>query len=654
MVDYSEKQNTQRGAIMFGFYRLAAASPEMRVADVEFNTAKIIEAAKICDQNNAAAVVFPELAVTGYTCADLFHQQVLLKDSFSAVCKIADAFENSSMVIIVGAPLYYRNGLFNCAFVLQNGRIQGIVPKTFNPNYREFYDKRWFKSGKNIKCEEIECAELEQLIPFGTNLLFECDDAFKFGIELCEDMWNVIPPSSFQAIAGATATFNLSASNELVAKAEYRRTLVAQQSARCIGAYVYTSAGVNESTTDLVFGGHSIIAENGRIASENDRFHRHGSIIYADIDFERFLGTRMSESSFSDNELPEGQGFVSLTLNAVPGSPDLEYTRLAPHPFVPQDPEVRNRRCQEIFSIQSAGLGKRFEHTRAPKAVIGISGGLDSTLALLVCAETFKLLGRPASDIIAVTMPGFGTTGRTYSNAVQMIKLLGADFREINIKEACLQHFKDIGHDPEVHNTTYENVQARERTQILMDIANREGGLLVGTGDLSEIALGWSTYNGDHMSMYAVNCSIPKTLIRYLISWVADNSSEELRDVLEDIIDTPVSPELLPGDAEGKISQKTEELIGPYELHDFFLYHMVKYGASPDKIECMAGLAFQGVYPAEDIKKYLRIFMKRFFQQQFKRSCIPDGPKVGTISLSPRGDWRMPSDAVATLWREKL
>jgi NAD+ synthase (glutamine-hydrolysing) len=639
---------------MFGFYRLGAASPELRVADPAFNCEKIIEAVLSANRHNTAALVFPELAVSGYTCADLFHQPVLLDKSIEAVLKIAADTAKQKIIIIVGAPFAFRNSVYNCAFVLQHGIVKGIVPKTFNPNYREFYEKRWFKSGRSVRNIEASVPGLDYKVPFGTDLLFEFGRNFKFGIELCEDMWSVIPPSSYQSVAGATVIFNLSASNELVSKAEYRRQLVEQQSARCISAYVYTSAGVHESTTDLVFGGHSMIAENGRITAENERFLRNGSVIYADVDCARLLSSRISESSFADTELPENMQFRYVQMEKVNAAKDLKYAAIPQHPFVPQNPETRNCRCREIFSIQAAGLAKRFEHTGLQKAVLGISGGLDSTLALLVCAETFKLLKKPASDIIAVTMPGFGTTDRTYNNAVKMCKLIGADLREISIKAACMQHFKDIGHNPKVHDVTYENVQARERTQILMDIANRERGLVIGTGDLSEIALGWSTYCGDHMSMYAVNCSVPKTLIRYLIHWVADNSHEKLRAVLEDIIDTPVSPELLPNTNDAEINQLTEELIGPYELHDFFLYHAVKYGAPPDKIKFLAEKAFAGVYSSDAIVKFLKLFFKRFFSQQFKRSCIPDGPKVGTISLSPRGDWRMPSDASVAAWLEKM
>jgi NAD+ synthase (glutamine-hydrolysing) len=639
---------------MFGFYRLAAASPRVKVADIAYNKRVIVATAKKADAEKAAAVLFPELAVTGYTCADLFNHELLLNKSAEAVVDIARKTKALNTVLIVGAPFQYCHGIYNVGFVIHQGHIKGIVPKIFNPNYREFYDKRWFHSGKGITGIEAELPGYKDKIPFGTDLLFCFDRYFIFGLEICEDLWSVIPPSSHQCLAGATVTFNLSASNELVSKADYRRQLVTQQSARCISAYVYTSAGVNESTTDLVFGGHSMVAENGTVRMENRRFHRNDSLIFADIDCARLIGTRLTESTYKDTDPTEYAQFRHVKLAGTNRLDDIEYTTVDPQPFVPAGLEKRSHNCQEIFSIQTAGLAKRFEHTGSARAVIGISGGLDSTMALLTCAKTFKMLGRPVSDIITVTMPGFGTTGRTYNNAVKMCELLGTELRKVDIRDVCLQHFKDIGHDPEIHDVTYENVQARERTQVLMDIANKERGLVIGTGDLSEIALGWSTYNGDHMSMYAVNCAVPKTLIRYLIQWVADSMGGEIKTVLEDIIATPVSPELLPNRPDNEIVQKTEELIGPYELHDFFLYHTVKYGAPPEKIKYLAGKAFDGKYDHEYISKYLKMFVRRFFTQQFKRSCIPDGPKVGTISLSPRGDWRMPSDASAELWLGEL
>lgn len=625
---------------MFGFYRVAAAVPEIRVADVDFNTLEIKKLIAKADSQGAALVVFPELCITGYTCADLFHQTRLTDKVYSALAEIADFAKAFDIVAVVGAPLFHRSGLFNCAVVIHNGKTLAAVPKSFNPNYREFYEKRWFASGKDVISEKLEMNGDE--IPFGTNIIFEHDSIFSFGIEICEDLWNVIPPSCHHSIAGATINVNLSASNELVGKSEYRLDLVRQQSARCVSGYVYASSGVKESTTDLVFGGHSIIAENGMLLAQNERFLRTASLITADIDCERIRSTRISATSFSDNELTGD--YLHVRIGKINEIKSLKRD-IPAHPFVPSDHTQRDERCREIFCIQSAGLAKRLEHTGCEKAVIGISGGLDSTLALLVCLEAMKLLGRKNKYITTITMPGFGTTGRTYKNAVKLCEIAGVDFREIDIKDACNDHFKEIGHDPAVHDVTYENVQARERTQILMDIANREKGIVVGTGDLSEIALGWSTYNADHMSMYAVNCGVPKTLIRYMIDWVAENSSSEMKKVLHDIADTPVSPELLPHKGDGKISQRTEDIIGPYEIHDFFLYHTVKYGASPEKCLYLANLAFKGKYGKPQISSYMKIFIRRFFSQQFKRSCIPDGPKVGTICLSPRGDWRMPSDA---------
>ncbi len=634
---------------MYGFYRVAAVSPKIRVADVSFNVDNIISSAKEAEACGAAAVVFPELAITGYTCADLFFQDTLLNAAQKNLVKIAEALASSSMVIIVGAPLRWNNALFNCGCVLQGGQIRGVVPKIFHPNYREFYEKRWFKPGGNVKQAFITLPGRSEQISFGSDLIFDAGNNFKFGLEICEDLWNVIPPSCHQTIAGTLLTFNLSASNELVAKAGYRRSLVTQQSARCQGGYVYASSGVHESTTDLVFGGHSIIAENGLVVAENERFQRDSSIIFADIDLARLSALRRNESSLGDNDNTCEKRFVTVQLHTVPPTPDLSFAKITPLPFVPQQPKVRDVRCREILDIQCAGLAKRLEHVNAAKAVIGISGGLDSTLALLVCAKTMGLLKRPTSDILAVSMPGLGTSARTNRNARRIIDLLGAELLEIPIKQACLQHFKDIGHDPATHDTTFENVQARERTQILMDLANRHRGLVIGTGDLSEIALGWSTYAGDHISMYGVNCSVPKTLVRYLINYEAAHAKDVLRKVLEDIIATPVSPELLPGN-NGKIEQKTEDIIGPYELHDFFLYHTIKYGATPDKIKFLANIAFSDIHAPKTIEKYLKLFLERFFHQQFKRSCIPDGPKIGAISLSPRGDWRMPSDASSAIW----
>ncbi len=639
---------------MFGYYRVASASPQVKVADIGYNQQQIIDCIVQADKENAAVVVLPELAVTGYSCADLFNHNLLLNRAAEALVVIAEQTADLEIVAIVGAPVVYRNGIYNSALVIHRGIICGAVPKIFNPNYREFYDKRWFSSGKGILATEISLPGYEDEIPFGEDLLFSFDSQLIFGIELCEDLWNVIPPSSYQCQAGAIATFNLSASNELVAKADYRRQLVAQQSARCIGAYIYSSAGVHESTTDLVFGGHSMIATNGAVVAENERFHRDNSLLFADIDIERLQAIRRTESCFSDVDPAVYADYDLIQLNGENRVKQLDYTKINPQPFVPSAVEQREQRCHEIFSIQTAALAKRLEHTGITKVVIGISGGLDSTMALLVCAKAFELLKLNTENIIAITMPGFGTTDRTLNNAIKMCELIGSELRTIDIKPACMIHFDDIGHDPTEHSVTYENVQARERTQILMDIANREGGLVIGTGDLSEIALGWSTYNGDHMSMYAVNCGVPKTLIRYLIQWVADDLGGAIKAVLADVIATPVSPELLPNSADSDINQKTEDILGPYELHDFFLYHLVKYGAEPAKIAYLAEKAFADKYPTELINKTLKLFIRRFFSQQFKRSCIPDGPKVGTIALSPRGDWRMPSDAAVTLWLEGL
>ena len=639
----------ERCETMFGFYRLAAVVPELRVADVDFNLSKLAEGYEKAAKAGAAAVVFPELCITGYSCGDLFFQRRLLDRASEAAVEFAALTAGRGTVAIFGLPLLHEDALYNVAAVAQGGELRGLVPKTLLPNYREFYEKRHFRSGRGIvgACVSFGTRSL----PFGTDLLFDCGGGFRFAVEICEDLWGVLPPSSLLALGGARAIFNPSAGTELASKAEYRRELVRQQSARCLAAYVLASAGVHESTTDVVFGGHALIADNGRLAAENRRFARKGSLLLADVDFDRLGAARLSESSFHDNPLPEGKKFRTIPLDRVEGSPDFAFAYNPPRPFVPGDVEHRRERCTEIFDIQCAGLAKRVEHTGAKKLVIGISGGLDSTLALLVAAECCRLIGRSASDIVALTMPGFGTTGRTRGNAVKLCELLGVTLREVDIRPACLRHFEDIGHDPAKLDTAYENVQARERTQILMDIANEAGGMVVGTGDLSEIALGWSTYNGDHMSMYAVNCSIPKTLIRFLIETTAERSVPELAAVLRDVIDTPVSPELLPASADGSINQKTEELIGPYELHDFFLYHFIKYGAEPEKIRELAGAAFAGVYDEETIERTLKIFLRRFFQQQFKRSCIPDGPKVGTIALSPRGDWRMPSDASDAIWR---
>lgn len=629
---------------MHGFYRIAAAVPVLKVADVEGNVAEIIELMGQAEAREAALVCFPELCLTASTCADLFHQPTLLEAALEGLAAVAAASASLEVAVIVGAPLLHCDRLYNCAVVLQGGKILGVVPKSFIPNYKEFYEKRWFTSGRELRGEELTLAG--QTVPFGADLVFAHDRYVTLGVELCEDLWNVTPPSSSLALAGATILANLSASNEIVAKADYRRALVASQSARCVAAYVYSSCGVMESSTDLVFSGHALIAENGIVLAENERFERENRLLLAEVDCQRLALTRLSETSFADNPAPAVRR-VELPLFRAPSQ--LERP-IDPHPFVPSDPEQRDLRCREIFSIQAAGLAKRLSHTRSQRAVIGVSGGIDSTLALLVAAEATRLIGGDVGSISAITMPGFGTGERTYKNAVALCRQLGVELREIDITAACRQHFADIGHDPEQHDVAYENVQARERTQVLMDIANKEGGIVIGTGDLSEIALGWSTYCGDHMSMYAVNCSVPKSLIRFLVQWVAEHAAAAARETLRDILDTPITPELLPKGEAGEIPQKTEEVIGPYELHDFFLYHMIKYGAAPAKLAFLAAAAFADAYAPQEIQRWLTLFLKRFFANQFKRSCIPDGPKVGTISLSPRGDWRMPSDAAADLW----
>jgi len=623
-----------------GFVRVAAAVPQLKVADCAFNAAQILSLAQRAEEEKVQVICFPELCITGYTCADLFFQQQLLNDAEKALSQLLlDTFALTP-VIIVGMPMRANNKLFNVAIVIQNGNILGIVPKTYIPNGNEFYEKRWFSSDESA----IDTVLLDgREVPFGTNLLFS-DKQFIFGIEICEDLWAPIPPSSQHTMHGAEIIFNLSASNELVGKANYRCQLIEQQSARCMSAYVYASAGTGESTTDLVFAGSAYIAENGSILAESKRFEQDSQLIVTDIDIERLQSGRLRNSNFefgkSDKmyriiEIKEAY-YENFTLKRV----------FEKHPFVPSD-KKRSENCEDIFSIQTAGLAKRWKHTGAHTLIIGISGGLDSTLALLVCVKTADLLGYDRRRIVGITMPGFGTTDRTYANAIGLMKSLGITMQEISIEMACMQHFKDINHDVDIHDVTYENSQARERTQILMSVANQQNGFVVGTGDLSELALGWATYNGDHMSMYGVNSGIPKTLVRYLVDWAAEQLDEKTKTILKDILDTPVSPELLPADNVGKIVQKTEDIVGPYELHDFFLYYLIRFGFSINKIHFLAKEAFKNDYSDAEIKKWLKTFIRRFFSQQFKRSCMPDGPKVGSVNLSPRGDWRMPSDATA-------
>ena len=625
----------------YGFIKVAAAIPELRVADCSFNANRIAQLALDANNQNIEVLAFPELSITGYTCADLFFQHQLLADACKALDELLLQTFQTSVVIIVGMPLQTDNKLYNTAVVLQSGKILGVVPKTHLPNNNEFYEKRWFSPATANIAKTISINGQE--VPFGTDLIFT-NGSYNFGIEICEDLWVPIPPSSFLSIQGADIVFNLSATNELTGKHAYLRQLIEQQSARCNAGYVYASAGWGESTTDVVYAGNGIIAENGKIIATSERFKMEEQLIISEIDVEKLRSERMRNTNFS-NLATENQHrkieFSKATNDSISLSRSFDK-----HPFVPSTTN-RDAACSEIFSIQVGGLAKRWKHTNAQTVVIGISGGLDSTLALLVCVKTADKLGIDRKRITGITMPGFGTTDRTYNNAVTLMQSLGINAMEISIKDACIQHFKDIDHDATVHNITYENTQARERTQILMDIANKQNGLVIGTGDLSELALGWATYNGDHMSMYGVNSGVPKTLVRYLVDWASHQLDQQSEKILKDVLDTPVSPELLPADVDGKIAQKTEEVVGPYELHDFFLYYMVRFGFSPAKILFMAKIAFDGIYAEEVIEKWLRIFVKRFFAQQFKRSCLPDGPKVGSINLSPRGDWRMPSDAIA-------
>ncbi len=636
----------------FGFFKIGALSPRTCVADPVQNTAHALAALRQAHRQGVQLAVLPELFLSGYTCGDLFGQDALLDSCERALLELARQTQELDMAIVAGVPLRAKGFLYNCAAVLHRGRILGIVPKTYLPNYQEFYEKRWFVSGTQNRAETLRLAGME--IPFG-NLLFRLGERAVLGIEICEDLWVPLPPSTQMALAGANVIVNLSASNEAVSKNDYRRAMLAQQSAKALCAYAYASAGVGESTTDLVFSGACTIAENGTILADAPRFQQEGSAAIACVDLERLLSQRRQNGSFPDNASlvpPPDYRVIDAPVGALKQEQiDRPFDR---HPFVPDDPATRAERCREILSIQAAGLAKRLSHTGLSRLVLGISGGLDSTLALLVSVRAAELLGLPRQNILCVTMPGFGTTDRTYENAVELIRCLGASFREIGIREACLQHMADIGHDPNLHDITFENTQARERTQILMDLANKEGGLLVGTGDLSELALGWCTYNADHMSMYGVNCGVPKTLVRHLVAYFAGQADAQTAAVLRAVLDTPVSPELLPPDESGEIAQKTEEKIGPYELHDFFLYHFLRFGTNPQKLLFLAGRAFGGQYSQQQLTDWLRLFFKRFFQSQFKRSCLPDGPKVGSVSLSPRGDWRMPSDAQASVWLNAL
>lgn len=635
----------------YGLVRVGAAVPSIKVADCSYNVRQISLLMNEAEQKGVQIVCFPEMCITGYTCGDLFHQKVLIDKSEEYFGKLLTDFRASKMLAIVGMPVRIDSRLVNAAVVFQSGKILAVVPKSWLPNYGEFYEKRWFASAKEVSSAEIILCG--QKVYFGTNILI-CSGNVKMAVELCEDFWMTIPPSSYHALHGANLICNLSASNDIIAKNDYRKTLVSQQSSRCIAGYVYTSSGFGESTTDVVFSGSAFIAENGSFLAESERFSMDNQLIVSDIDVDRLNGDRIKNTGFTSEFTDVSDPYRFVNCKLKPFSENEVYRRFDSHPFVPSGKKLDDR-CKEIFSIQISALAKRLLHINAKNVIIGISGGLDSTLALLVAAFTFDKLNIPRENIIGITMPGMGTTDRTYNNAVNLINTIGAELREIPINNAVKLHFKDIDHDINIHDVTYENSQARERTQILMDVSNQVKGIVLGTGDLSELALGWATYNGDHMSMYGINVGIPKTLVKFLVKWVADNKTKEsVSEILFDIIDTPVSPELLPADEDGDIQQKTESLVGPYDLHDFFLYNMLRFGFEPHKIEWMANKAFAGVFSKEIIHKWIRVFFKRFFAQQFKRSCLPDGPKVGSISLSPRGDWRMPSDAIARVWLDDL
>ena len=632
----------------YGFVKVAAAIPAVKVADCKFNAQQIDTQIAIADGKGVQIIVFPELCITGYSCADLFGQTLLLEEAEIALMQIMNNTRQMDIISIVGMPLTVNNTLMNCAIALQKGKILGIVPKTYLPNHKENAEARWFSSPAMHNENSIRLCG--QNVPFGINLLFDTAETC-FGIEMGEDLWAPIPPSSSLALKGAEIILNPSANTESIGKYDYLRQLVAQQSARSICGYVLSSCGFGESTTDVVFGGNGLIYENGALLATANRFSLKEQLIISEIDVERIRNERRANTTFSANMtqcLKESTTHISTELV---NQRDLILTRpIDASPFVPKG-DMLNQRCEEIFEIQVMGLAKRLIHTNCKTVVVGISGGLDSTLALLVCVKTFDKLGFSRKGIVGITMPGFGTTDRTYNNALHLMSSLGITIHEISIKDACIQHFKDIDHDMTKHDVTYENSQARERTQILMDFANKVNAMVIGTGDLSELALGWATYNGDHMSMYGVNASIPKTLVKYLVNWVAQHGVDyESRNTLLDIVDTPISPELIPADEQGNIKQKTEDLVGPYELHDFFIYNFMRFGFRPSKIYFLACTAFRGEYNEDVIKKWLTTFCRRFFQQQFKRSCLPDGPKVGSVGLSPRGDWRMPSDACATLW----
>ena len=632
----------------YGYVKVGASTLELKVSDTIYNVQMIKKQIDEAVNKNIQIISFPELSITGYTCGDLFNQDILIDKSYEGLKDLVDYSKDKMIVIIVGAPIKCENKLYNCAVVINNGKILGIVPKTYIPNYNEFYEMRWFKSSNDLKIKEINL--FNEIVPIGVDLIFtsKLDDELKFGVEICEDLWSLYPKSNDYASSGASIIFNLSASNETIGKYDFRKELIKMQSIKTISGYVYSSSGINESSTDLLFSGSSLIYENGKLLSENNRFYFNSNLIYSDIDIKRLVNDRRKNTSFISNTDKEYRNIYFTT-----SKNNLISRKYSKYPFVPSNEDKREERCKEIINIQSSALAKRLKHTNIKKCVIGVSGGLDSTLAFLVIKKAFEKLKIDNKNIIAVTMPGFGTTNRTYENALDLIKINNATLKEIDIKKACLVHYSDIDQDINNHDITYENAQARERTKILMDIANKENALVIGTGDLSELALGWCTYNGDHMSMYSVNSSIPKTLVKYLVKYIADTDKKN-KKVLYDILSTPISPELLPADEKGNIKQITEDKIGPYILHDFYLYHFFRYGASPKKIYMLAVNTFENEYSKEEILKWLKVFIKRFFTQQFKRSCMPDGVKVGSISLSPRGDLRMPSDASYNIWIKEL
>ncbi len=633
----------------YGFIKVASAVPSVKVADCKYNVEQIEQQIILAEGQGVEIIVFPELSLTGYTCQDLFRQNLLLETTESAMLMLLDFTRQLNIISIVGLPIAVGDLLLNCAAIIQKGQILGIVAKEYLPNYNEFYEKRWFASVQDLRTTELRFAGNQINLSFTPQIFVTCDGV-RFGVEICEDVWAPTPPSNHLALAGADIIFNLSASDELIGKHDYLCKLLAQQSARTITGYVYSSAGFGESTQDVVYGGNALIFENGHLLQSGPRFAMTPQMQVAQIDVERLRTERRGNTTYVNAQRRMiGEDVIFKNAHSILPKDFVLERPVDAHPFIPS-PDMMEKSCEEILNIQVMGLAKRLVHTSCQKVVIGISGGLDSTLALLVCAMTFDKLGLNRSGIIGVTMPGFGTTDRTYTNAIKLMQSLRITIREISIAKSVTQHFEDIGHDISVHDTTYENSQARERTQILMDVSNQEGGLVIGTGDLSELALGWCTYNGDHMSMYAVNASIPKTLIACLVKFVAGTMDADTSATLHDVVDTPISPELVPADEDGNIQQKTEDLVGPYELHDFFLYYFMRHGFRPMKIFLLAQKAFEGQYEDDVIKHWLKTFFRRFFSQQFKRSCLPDGPKVGSISLSPRGDWRMPSDASSELW----